>query len=111
MQKDPSKPRDFKVAPDAHTLQVICWGTKNNKPVKIREEHYVLRIIDELWTHKWPFPFDEKVVMDLKANGEAKYEVPKPQLPPGVPGKLPDIWMTFKFRKTKHADMLKLKNV
>lgn len=99
------KPIDFKPALDFHTLYVESFIMNPVNPRRGMHHSYPLRVIDELWTKTWEFPMNPHVIKQLKANGEASYTVRDPH------GFKPDLLFQYRIRRSKHADMMKLKNV
>lgn len=107
--KDPNQPNYFKPAKDAHTLYIKITAMRETGPYLLREDSFTLRDLDELMTRRWDFAFPPVKKLELREFGVSEYIVDTP--PGSSKAKLPPLVFNYRLRKTKHADLLRLKNV
>lgn len=84
---------------DAHTLYItaIRYAKTDVLPRRLRKDAVVLRSLDELGLRKFEFPMPEEVVRALRSKGECQYYWGE------------GLYYHYLLRKTRHADMLKIK--
>lgn len=78
-------------------VSAIRYAKTDVLPRRLRKEAVVLRSIDELSTREFAFPMPAVVIKALKTNGECQYYFGE------------GLFFHYHLRKTKHADMLKIK--